>query len=136
MIEDTLPPPSLETVLRFDYHGDDNHAGFNTDLDDSAVSTFSLLYAQRYKTFNLITSLAHFNMAHVVADSTADLPVIVVVLCSHHTQVTAIRHLFARNHFRSPILILSNHAAAEEWVECFHAYTPLKVALLRGGSRA
>lgn len=74
MIEDTLPPPSLETVLRFDYHGDENHAGFNTDLDDSAVSTFSLLYAQRYKTFNLITSLAHFNMAHVVADSTADLP--------------------------------------------------------------
>ena len=91
-----------------------------------------LFHTQRHKVFDLITSLAHFNVAHVVSDTNADLPMMVVHLMRDHPQVAASRHLFACNRFRSPILVLSNQASSEEWVECFHTYTPLKVGLLRG----
>lgn len=132
MIEAILPPPSLNAILRFDYHGDECHTLFNTTLDDFYVGFTVRFHAQRYKVYDVVKSLDTFNMAHIVSDTTMDLPVIVVYSPSHHSQVTAIRHLFTCNHHQDPILILSNQATSEEWAECFHIYTPLKVAILQG----
>lgn len=132
MIEGVLPLPSLNAILRFDYHGDECHTMFNTAIDEAYVGFIPWCHTQRYKVYDVVRSLATFNVAHVVSDTTADLPIIVVFAPSHHTQVTAIRHLFACNYYDSPILILSSQASSEEWAECFHTYTPLKVAVLQG----
>lgn len=83
--------------------------------------------------FDVVQSLDRFHVAHVLSDQNAnDLPLIVITRSLPHLQVCSIRHLYASNRLRSSIFVITHHSPNAVWVDAFHTYTPLKVAVFSG----